>query len=65
MGINAQIPVNLDFQDLRGFLLSSWDDWGTNHLCLLILRGMACFFHELVMLLLYMQQEMIRLPGGY
>lgn len=34
-------------------------------LCILILRVMACFFHELVMLLLYMQQEMIRLPGGY
>ena len=26
---------------------------------------MACFFHQLVMFLLYMQQEMIRLPGRY
>ena len=64
MGINAQIPVNLDFQDLRGFLLSSWDDWGTNHLCLLILPGKACFVNGVVMTLLRMELEMIRLPGG-
>lgn len=65
MGINAQIPTNLDFSRFAGIFTILIRTIVYKKLCILILRVMDCFFHELVMLLLYMQQEMIRLPGGY
>lgn len=65
MGINAQIPTNLDFSRFAGIFTIFIGTIVYKKLCILILRVMACFFHELVMLLLYMQQEMIRLPGRY
>lgn len=64
MGINAQIPANLVFSRFAG-IFTIFIGTICVQLCILIFRVMACFFHELVMLLLYMQQEMIRLPGGY
>lgn len=65
MGINAQIPANLDFSRFVGIFTILIRTIVYKKLCILILWGMACFFHELVMFLLYMQQEMIRLPGRY
>ena len=65
MGINAQNTANLDFSSIAGIFTIFIGTIVYKKLCILILRVMACFFHELVMLLLYMQQEMIRLPGGY
>jgi len=65
MGINAQIPENLDFSRFSGICTILIRTIVYKKLCILILRVMACFFHKLVMLLLYMQQETIRLPGRY
>lgn len=65
MGINAQIPENLDFSRFSGIFTILIRTIVYKKLCILILRVMDCFFHKLVMLLLYMQQETIRLPGRY
>lgn len=65
MGINAQIPANLDFSRFAGIFTILIRTIVYKKLCILILRVMACFFHELVIFLLRMQQEMIRLPGRY
>ncbi len=64
MGINAQIPANLDFSRFVGIFTIFIGTIVYKKLCILIFRVMACFFHELVMFLLRMEQELIRLPGG-
>ena len=64
MGINAQIPANLDFSRFAGIFTIFIGMIVYKKLCILIFRVMACFFHELVMFLLRMEQELIRLPGG-
>lgn len=65
MGINAQIPANLNLSRFAGIFTIFIGTIVYKKLCILIFRVMACFFHELVMFLLRMEQELIRLPGRY